>query len=147
VLLANLLSYPVAWVTIPSLGQMQKNSAALTGLVILFTSLVIAAAALFIAANRGKMRGWMIITGIVGVPVCAALVIIALFLSSYGNYDVNISGLSPAAIIIVAELYAVGFEALFLWLLKKKTLLFRHALLISAILNFLSAGIGFLIFR
>jgi hypothetical protein len=147
VLLANILSYPVAWVTIPSLGQMQQSSATLSGLVIFFTSLVIAAAALFIAANRGKMRGWMIITGIVLIPVCAALVLAALFLSSYGNYDVNISGLSPAVVIITAELYAVGFEALFLWLLKKKTMLFRQALLISAVLNLLSAGIGFLLFR
>jgi len=49
-------------------------------------------------------------------------------------------------VIILAEFYAVGFEALFLWLLKKKTLLFRQALLISAVLNILSAGIGFLIF-
>lgn len=147
VLLANILSYPVAWVTIPSLGQMQQSSAALSGLVIFFISLVIAAIALFIAANRGKMRGWMIITGIVLIPVCAVLVLGALFLSSYGNYDVNISGLSPAVVIITAELYAVGFEALFLWLLKKKTMLFRQALLISAVLNLLSAGIGFLLFR
>ncbi len=146
VLLANLLSYPVAWVTIPSLGQMQLNSAARSGLVILVVSLFISAIALFIAARRGKMRGWMIVTGVVLIPVFAALVLAALFLSSYGNYDINVSGLPPAAVIILAEFYAVGFEALFLWLLKKKTLLFRQALLISAVLNILSAGIGFLIF-
>jgi hypothetical protein len=146
IVLSNVISYPVAWLTIPSFGRFQSSTMQTIGLIALGVSIVIAAVSLLIAANKEKIKKWMIVVGILLVPVCIFLVLVLTLFLSYGNTEYSAEGLSPAAIILSAEVFAVVCETLFIHQLRKSELKLKQIFILCLVMNALSLALGFLIF-
>lgn len=146
IVLANFISYPVAWLTIPSFGRFQPSSFQTLGLIAGGVSVVIAAASILISANREKIKTWMIVVGIVLVPICIIIVLALMLFFTYGNHDYSAEGLSPAIVIITAELFAFGCESLIIYQLRKHELSLKQVFVLCLAMNFASWLCGTLIF-
>jgi len=130
-LLANLISYPVTWFLVPSLGRFRPMQVRQLGIVIAFMS----------RKEERARRVFLVITlalqalSVIVLGLCFILTSMARAYGSGAYYAV--AGLPPGLVILFAELFAVGFEALLLWLLARKTLAlsFPKAALISLLMN------------
>jgi hypothetical protein len=140
---ANILSYPVAWLTIPSFSRFQANSYRSIGMIFFFVVVILTLVSFWFARNKDKPKKGIIIASIFIVPICGVLVLIGLFLSTYGNYDISLSGLSPLVVIILAEVFAVAFEAFLLYQLPEKKISILQAALVSLVMNAVSAIVGY----
>ena len=146
IVLANFISYPVAWLTIPSFGRFQPSSFQTLGLIAAGVSIVIAVLSILIAANREKIRTWMIVVGVVLIPICIISVLAMMLFFTYGNHEYSAEGLSPVAIIIIAEVFAVVCETFFIHQLGKSELSLIQLFVLCLVMNFASWLCGTLIF-
>lgn len=140
---ANILSYPVAWLTIPSFSRFQADYYRKIGMIFLVVVAILTLVSFWFARNRDKPKKGIIIASIFIVPICAVIVLVGVFMVSYGNYDISLSGLSPATVIILAEVFAVVFEAFLLYELPENKITLVQAALLSLVMNAVSAILGY----
>ena len=148
VLFANLISYPVTWAFWPSLRRLQPMEMRQIGYFLVFVALVFTAVLVALSRKEGKARrGWITFT-IVLVPVAAvATLLFGLFAGmniAYGGAPIAVPGLPSGLTIALAEVFAVSFEALVLYLLARKTLelALKQAAAISLFMNAASFLLG-----
>ena len=143
VLLVNLISLPVAWIFIPSLGQFQQEYSRSFGSYVLVTAGVFAALLAFIYRSEGKSR-WRLVALTIALSLLTAFCYLSLlpWLLYGGVYTVHVQGLSANAVIIVAELFALVFEAVMISILSRKTLSPRLIWLVSFLMNTASFVVG-----
>ena len=145
-LLANLLSYPISWLVIPAFGQFQADFYRKVSIMIIAVVAIATLVSLYLQKNRGKIKKGTLIAMVIAVPVCAVLFLIGMFISSYGNYTVHVSGLPWVTVVILAEIFAVGFESIILTLLLNDKFPYHKALLFSLFANAASFLLGLLLF-
>ena len=138
---ANILSYPIAWITIPSLGRFETESFRSVGMILFFVVILLTMAGFWF--SRNKPSKGIIIASIFVVPICVVITLVGVVLLTYGNYNISLSGLSPIAVIFAAEVFAFAFEAFLLYRLPKSKLPLLFAILLSLATNTVSAILGY----
>jgi hypothetical protein len=146
VLFANLMSFPITWLLIPSFGRFELQASRQVGYLSAIATIVILLIALWVNKNRDRIKKWMITTAIMLTPLCFLLVGVGILLWSYGNTVRTISGLSPAVIIALAETFAVSFETLIIYLFCKENVSLKQAFLLSLATNAVSFGVSLFLF-
>ncbi len=128
VLLANLISYPVTWTLWPSLRQFQPAESRLTAyFLLLFAGLLTALIAHLTRKQGTSLRRRVILTlALLLVTIAMILVwLLAMVAQSYagsGSTVIFVPGLPAGLTVALAEIFAVAFEALLLYLLARRTL-------------------------
>lgn len=145
-LLANLLSYPISWLVIPSFGQFQMDLYRKTGFLIIAAIGIATVVSIYLQRNHSKIKRGTIVALIIGVPVCGVLSLVCVFLISYGNHQIHVNGLPWTMVVILAELFAVLFEGTFISILFKGEFSYKKALLISLAVNAASFLLGLFLF-
>jgi len=145
VLSANVLSYPVSWLTIPSFGRFQFDYIRKFGLVAVVVVLVVTLVSLWISIDKPKIKKSTIVKTILIIPVCVVCVLLSLLSSIYGNHEVHVNGLHPSVVIALAEIYAVVFEMLFVYLLCKSEMSLKQTALLTISMNVVSFLFGIII--
>ena len=135
VFLINLITVPVVWYTFPSWGRYQTGTARSMGWVVLALFVIYALLLAGLFRSEGKRRRVMLILTILSLPVSFVVLIAALFLTSYGNYDFAMQGLSPVQVVILSEAFAVVAEALLIGIMARKWLTGWQAVLLSLLAN------------
>jgi hypothetical protein len=74
------------------------------------------------------------------------LFLIGMFVASYGNYTVHVAGLPWATVVVLAEVYAILFETVFIWLFLKKTVKPQWVALFVIFANAVSFLLGLVLF-
>lgn len=144
VLLVNIISYPVTWFFWPSLARFQPDGYRQAGYFFIASAAVFAALFVNISLAEGKTRLRRIIITVVLLLVVVFLSFIWLFVSLFGNYTIAVRGLPTSITIVLAETFAITFEAVLIYILARKALKvgLRRAVLISLVMNFSSYLLG-----
>ena len=142
VFLINLITVPVVWYTFPSWGRFQTGMARSMGWVVLALFVVYALLLAGLFLSEGKRRRVMLILTILSLPVSFVVLIAALFITSYGNYDFAMQGLSPVQVVILSEVFAVVAEAVLIGIMARKWLRGWQAVLLSLLANAASFSAG-----
>ncbi len=148
VLLANLISYPVAWLFWPSLGQFQPIERRQIGYFVLAAGVVTALPVGLSRKGERAQRTGIILTLILlplaGIATLLCWVLAGLGVAYGGGKRIAVAGLPSSLTIALAEVFAVAFEAVFLYLLARKTpsLSARQAAVISLVMNASSFVVG-----
>ena len=145
VLLVNLLSLPVVWLFFPSLAQLQRFASRNEGLFVLlaagiYTGLLIA---IYRAEGKARRRPILLAIGFIPLTFLCYLATAMLQWMDYGN-TFYVQGLSATLLIVLAEVFAVVFEAVVLMLLSKRALPAGLIWVTSLLMNAASFGIGWL---
>ncbi|HNR02949.1 MAG TPA: hypothetical protein PKK59_10470 [Anaerolineaceae bacterium] len=146
VLLANLLSYPVSWLTLPSYGQFQTDMFRRTAIMVVVIVAIATLVLLLLRKNEKPLKKGALIGLIAAIPVCVILFFIGMFISSYGNYKVHVSGLPFPVVVTAAEAFAVVFETLVIWLFLRRQVKIHWVLICVVVINAISLVLGLLIF-
>ena len=151
VLLANLISYPATWIFWPSLQQFQPIANRYVGYFVISGTLVFAGLLPILSRSEGKARRvWLIVT-LVLLPLAVLATLTCLFIATlgagYGWGSIAVPGMPVGLTIALAEVFAISFEALMLYLLARKPLALSawQAALISLSTNISSFLIGLLV--
>jgi hypothetical protein len=147
VLFANLLSFPITWILIPSFGRFEMRATRQAGYISAIAAVIILLIALWISENRSRIKKWMIILAVVLIPVFLLLVGVGLIFWAYGDKTRTISGLPPAAVIALAETFAVSFETLIIYLFCKESVSIKQAFLLSLATNAVSFGVSLFLYN
>jgi len=148
VALADLVTFPLVWFFFPSFAPFTPAYNMAVGYFLLFAGLLftILLAIPFLRSEGRKRWIWVgVITllALLIVPVCSILV---LFATRYGSsYNLSWEGLPGSWLLLASEIFAVLFEAGFIYFLSRKALAFKHALLLSLLMNLASYLAGLLI--
>ena len=148
VLLANLISYPATWIFWPSLQAFQPMETRYVGYLVVALTLVFAGLILIVSRQKGKARLVWLIATLFLLPPAVYVTGLCLFLDIWGvGHLIAVPGLPAGVTIALAEVFAVSFEALLLYLLARKTveLTFRQAAVLSIMANMSSFLIGLLV--
>ncbi len=151
VLLANLISYPVAWIFWPSLGSFQPAERRLTGWFVLaagvLTALPVGLSWKGERARRIGLRLTVILLPLAGLATLVVWVLSSMGVAYSGGAKIAVTGLPSGLTIALAEVFAVVFEAVFLYLLARKTLSLSavRAVVISLVMNASSFVVGLLL--
>lgn len=145
-LLANLLSYPISWLVIPSFGQFQTDMYRKVSVMVILVVVIGTVVSILLRKKQGKIKKGMIITLAIAIPVCAVLFLAGMLVFSYGNYRIHVNGLPWNTVVILAEVFAVFFESFVLAILLKPEFSYKKALLISLVTNAVSFLLGLLLF-
>jgi hypothetical protein len=147
VFLSNTLSYPIAWMAIPYWGNFSSGAERKESLLIFSWVLLLTISSILILRNKSKIEKGYFIAAILSVPVCLVSGCIGLAFVSYGGANEPIvNGLPTIVITLIAELFAVGYEAMMLRVLLKDELSLKRAVLLATVMNAASFGLGLLIF-
>jgi hypothetical protein len=146
--LADLVTFPLVWFFFPSFAPFTPFYNRALGIFLLFAGLLFTLLiAIPFLRSEGRKR-WIFVATIcllalLIVPACSIAV---LFASSYGNYNLATGGLPGSWLLLISEVFAVLFEAGFIYLLSRKSLPLKHALLLSLLMNLASylAGLAIL---
>ncbi|MEW5872071.1 MAG: hypothetical protein AB1894_22570 [Chloroflexota bacterium] len=146
VFLANILSYPVAWLVIPSWGQFQYDYMQGLGRIVSVIVSLFTVIAIGISVKKPQTRKNIIYLtlSILVIGVCGFC---GAILSGYANYRVNVTGLPTSVIILLAEIFAVTFESIFVAILMRKEITFKQAILLGALINATSFIVGLVVIR
>jgi hypothetical protein len=142
VFLVNLITLPVVWYTFPSWGRFQTGTARQMGWFILGLAAVYALLLVGIYTSDGKKRRTRLILTILSLPVAFLATLAALYVTSYGNYDVVVQGLSPGLVVLFSEMFAVVVEAWLISRMARKSLTGRQAAAMSLLANAASFLVG-----
>ncbi|MCP4536769.1 MAG: hypothetical protein GY832_06450 [Chloroflexi bacterium] len=147
VLLVNLVSYPVTWYFWPSLGQFQPNSIRRFGHFIVIVAAVCTIFLVDISLAKGeKRRRKMIITSF-WLAIAAVISPVWLCAVSYSNFWITAQGLPIQLTILLAEVFAVTFEAVLIYFLTRNflALSLKQTTWISFVMNASSFLLGKLV--
>lgn len=141
VILANALSYPVAWLTIPSFGPFQydyiRKIGVIAAIIVGICTFVVISFAVFRPQNR--ITKILLVLSVLMTGVCASFSILA---SVYANYTIQVYGLPQGLVIPLAEIFAVAFETMLIFLLVRRDLALRQTALLCVLTNTASFLIG-----
>lgn len=146
VIMANLLSYPVSWLVLPSFGMFQSNMFRRAAVLVIFSMAIVTAVTLLLRWKKKPVSKGLLIALIVAIPVCVVLFFIGMFVASYGNFTVHVAGLSWTNVVILAEIFAVLFETFFIWFFLKKEVKLKYIAAFVLIANAASLLLGLVIF-
>lgn len=146
-LLANLMSYPISWLVIPSFGQFQTDMYRRVSIMVIIAVAIGTVVSVLLQKKRGKLKRGVVIALIIAIPVCAVLFLVGMFISSYGNYKVHVTGLPWSVVVILAEIFAVFFESFVLSNLLRPDVSWKKTLLLSLVTNAASFLLGLLLFQ
>ena len=145
---ANLLSYPATWLFFPTLGAFGMSNERLLGSFVMLAVFVLAG--LLIGLRHAQRRNIKIALGILLgllLAVFCAGSFVLLALAGYASYfPSTASGLPSATLLILAELFAVIFETIVIYLLNKRQLALARVAVMSLTANAASFLIGLLVF-
>lgn len=147
VLFANILSFPITWRLIPSFGRFTYESSRQAGYARAIAVVVILLIALWINKNRDRINKWIIITAVFLIPLIYILITVGELGLFYSNSTEYISGLPPAAVIALAETFAVSFETLIIYLFCKENVSLKQAFLLSLATNAVSFGVSLFLYN
>ena len=115
---------------------------------VIASSTVFAGLILIVSRQKGKARLVWLIATLFLLPPAVYVTGLCLFLDIWGvGHLIAVPGLPAGVTIALAEVFAVSFEALLLYLLARKTveLTFRQAAVLSIMANMSSFLIGLLV--
>jgi hypothetical protein len=144
VLLGNLLSYPVTWFFWPSLGQFQPDTSRKAGFFIAALAAICTALLVDVSLAEGRKRRRKVIINLLLLAIAIVISLVWLILVSYGNSRIAVHGLPVNLTILLAEVFAIAFEAALVYHLARKTLSLslKQAALISLAMNLTSFLLG-----
>ena len=142
VLLVNLLSVPMVWLFFPTLGKMQHEYDAMVGVLTLFVVLLYTGLLVFVYHSTARALWWKILLVVLSLPLSFACVVLGLFVTAYGGDSVNVHGLSATAVIVIAEVFAVVYEAVMITVLSRRSLPTALIWVTSLLMNAASFTIG-----
>ena len=147
VALANLLSYPVTWFSWPAMAQFQPDASRRAAVVVAVVVALCAAGLVNIVRTEGTMRRKKMAIALVLLLLGFAASPVAALLLFYGNSRIAVHGLPFGVTILLAEVFAIAFEAVLLYLLARKTwsMPLWQAAVISCVMNVASYLLGRLI--
>ena len=146
VLMANLLSYPISWLVLPSFGQFQTETIRRTAILVIISVFIVTTVTLLLRWKKKPVKKGLLIALFVALPVCMVLFLIGMFVASYGNYTVHVAGLPWTTVVVLAEVYAILFETVFIWLFLKKTVKPQWVALFVIFANAVSFLLGLVLF-
>jgi hypothetical protein len=138
VLLVNLVSLPVVWFFFPSMGRFQLAGNQNRGVMVFFLALVFTALLAGIYHSEGKTRGWLIALMVISLALigfCSPIILSFTNAYGFGDYVVNVQGLSPTAIIIASEIFAVAYEGFMMMVMSKKSIPVKLIWITSLLMN------------
>ncbi len=148
VVLADLVTFPLVWFFFPSLAPFAPPGMRALGKYFLVPALVFTLLAAVIYNQKGidRRSRWPVILLVLAValtPVCAFLVEYG---AAYTDYNTRPAGGLPGSwLLLASEVFAVLFEAGFIYFLSRKALVLKHALLLSLLMNLASYLAGLVI--
>ena len=142
VLLVNLLSVPMVWLFFPTLGKMQSEYGAIVGVLTLFAVVLYTGLLVFVYHSTARARWWKIPLVVLSLPLSFACAGLGLFVTTYGLDFVNVHGLSATAVIVIAEVFAVVYEAVMITVLSRRSLPTALIWVTSLLMNAASFTIG-----
>jgi hypothetical protein len=140
--LANLATLPVVWLTFPAFGQFQSVGSRLLGiLTLVFVAFYVA---LLVIIYRLRRKVWLYAFPVLGMVflVISAACMLMLALNYYNSYTVFVQGLSPTAVIVLSEAFAVAVEAALIGILCRVSLRAPWLWLLSLAMNAASFLVG-----
>ncbi len=152
VLLANLVSYLVTWTFWPSLRQFEPIQSRITGFFTLLLAGMFTALIANLSGKEGESRRSRMIITLILLPVTGVAIFLcwlaADFASVYGAKPIAVPGFPAGLTVALAEIFAVAFEALLLYLLARRTLglALKQAGVISLAMNATSFVLSLVIF-
>ncbi len=145
ILLANLATLPIVWLTVPGFGQFQTTGSRLLGVMVLvIEAFYVGLLAVSYRAPR-KVRLWAIPVIAVTFLLSSAACLFLLAINHYGSMSLYVQGLPPTAVIVVSEVFAVVAEALLIGLLGRISLRTWWVWAVSLLMNAASFAVGLLI--
>jgi hypothetical protein len=140
VALADLVTFPLVWFFFPSFAPFTPPYNKALGYFLLLAGLLFTGLmAILFLRTEGRKRwisvGVACLLAVLVIPVCSIAV---LFATSYGNNSLATGGLPGSWLLLASEIFAVLFEAGFLYFLSRKALPLRHAFLLSLLMNLAS---------
>jgi hypothetical protein len=138
VLLVNLVSLPVVWFFFPAIGRFQLSGNQNRGVMVFFLALVFSVLLAVIYHSEGKARGWLIALMVISLAVvgfCGPIVLSFMKAYEFGDTVINVQGLSPTAITIASEIFAVVYEGLMLMVMSKKSIPVKLIWITSLLMN------------
>jgi hypothetical protein len=143
--LADLVTFPLVWFFFPSFAPFTPSYNLALGYFLLFAGLLFTILlAIFFLRTEGRKR-WIFVSvatllALLVIPICSIMV---LFATSYGGgYNLSGEGLPGSGLLLASEIFAVLFEAGFIYFLSRKALALKHALLLSLLMNLASYLVG-----
>lgn len=148
VIIANVLSYPATWLFFPTLSYWSIPSERLLGVLAVLFAMVLVA--LIIAFRHAQRRSLRITLGVI-VGIVALLGSISgvtmLAIAGYGQYLPGpAAGLPFSLMLVLAEIFAIAFETLFIYWFSKRELSFLLTFFLILAANAASFGLGLLAF-
>jgi hypothetical protein len=147
VLLVNLISYPITWVLLPSLGRFQAAGIRSAGY---FAAIVVglcAAPLVSVLVSEGDQRRRRVAYSLLLLVIAAIACLFWLVVITFTGDLIAVHGLPFGLTIALAEAFAVTFEAALVYALARKTLAWswRRAAGISLAANVTSFLLGRLV--
>jgi len=143
-----LVTFPLVWFFFPSLAPFAPPETRALGKFFLLPALAFTLLAVAIYNRKGLDRRsiWLVILlvlAIVVTPLCAWLVE---YQAGYTDYKIRLAGGLPSSwLLLASEIFAVLFEAGFLFILTRRSLPLKHALTLSLLMNLASYLVGVMI--
>lgn len=146
--LMQVLSFPVVWYFFPSFLQWHLGSERLVGAVVLASALGLGGLLIWVRlAPTRNSRILSIVLLVLAALVSVVCMFGTLLVAGYGNNEFpQTSGVSYPVMLVLAELFAVAFEAVLLHFLSRRSLSLRQTALISLAANLASFVLGLLLF-
>lgn len=138
VLLINLVSLPVVWFFFPAIGRFQLTANQNRGVMVFFLALVFTALLAGIYHSEGKTRGWLIalmVLSLALIGLCGPIILSFTNAYGFGEYVVNVQGVSPTAVIIASEIFAVTYEGFMMMVMSKKSIPVKLIWITSLLMN------------
>ncbi len=146
--LMQVLSFPVVWTFFPSFLPWHLPSERLVGAVLLISALGLGGLLVWLRlASTRNSRVISIVLLALAVPISLACLFGTFLVAGYGNNEFpNTAGVSYPIVLVGAELFAVGFEAVLLYFFSRRTLSIQRSALVSLAANAVSFVLGLLLF-
>jgi hypothetical protein len=145
VFFANLLSYYFVWAIFPMFGKLKFDNDRSYAIVAIIALIIVSLFTIWVVHNWKNSKLEVGIITAVFIPVFSIMFLFVAFESSYGYGQIQVGGLPNYMVIIVAEIFAVIYETIMVYFLRKKEITFWQSALLCFTANCLSCALGLLI--
>jgi hypothetical protein len=142
---ANFLSYPFVWTAIPSFAHLQYENDRSTAIILGIALIIFSVFSVWVVQNLNRKEKKVDIAIIIFMPIFIVSLFTSFIFYGYGYSTMLVGGLSSQLIIIIAEVFAVIYETIMVYLLRKRDISFIQSFLICFTANVLSCILGLLI--
>jgi hypothetical protein len=144
-LFANFLSYPFVWIAIPTFGHMRFANDRHVAIVSLVALLIFSLFSIWVTRNWKTGKVMVVIATFLFILAFPFIFVSALFVAGYGYSNLQASGLPYYAVILVAELFAVFYETMMIYFLRKSEISLKQSALLCLVANVFSCVFGLLV--